>query len=171
MRTFIACHIRKTVEIDELLSEVESMRGVTPVRTPELHITLYFNGDTAAKTAERVSDALKHFNYRKFSISLTGIGFFPSAVSPRVAYINVAGFPHDIHPKLAESLGSDVDGKAFMPHITFARFHARTDVSALIAKYGKFYFGDADINELCYYKSELRPSGPVYTVISSVQLM
>ena len=171
MRTFIACHVKRTGEIDELLRDVESIREVTPVRTPELHLTLYFIGDTSNETAEHVSAVLKHFNYRKFSIGLTGIGFFPSAASPRVAYIRVSGFPHDLHAKLAESLGSDVDDKAFTPHITFARFHARTNASALIAKYGKTYFGDADINELCYYKSELRPSGPVYTVISSVQLM
>jgi len=171
LRTFIACHVKRTAEIDGLLSELESIRGVTPVRTPELHLTLYFNGDTSNETAERVSEVLKHFDYRKFSISLTGIGFFPTAASPRIAYIRVSGFPHDLHAKLTKSLGSYVDGKAFTPHITFARFHARTDSSALIAKYGKFYFGNADINELCYYKSELRPSGPVYTVISSVQLI
>ncbi|MHB1709220.1 MAG: RNA 2',3'-cyclic phosphodiesterase [Thermoplasmataceae archaeon] len=171
MRTFIACHVRKTAEIGELISEVEAIRGVTPVRTPDLHLTLYFNGDTSNETADHVSAVLKRFNFRKFSISLTGIGFFPSAASPRVAYFTVSGFPHDLHPKLAESLGSDAEGKGFVPHITFARFHGRTDASALIAKYGKFYFGDAVINELCYYKSELRPTGPVYTVISSVQLM
>jgi 2'-5' RNA ligase len=171
LRTFIACHVKKTAEIDELLSDTESISGVTPVRTPELHLTLYFNGDTPNETVERVSAALKRFNYRKFSIGLTGIGFFPSAASPRVAYIRVSGFPHDLHAKLVESLGSNIGGKAFVPHITFARFHSRTDASALIAKYGKTYFGDADINELCYYKSELMPSGPVYTVISSVQLM
>lgn len=171
MRTFIACHVRKTAEIGELLSEVEAIKGVTPVRTPELHLTLYFNGDTSNEAADHVSDVLKHFKYGRFSIGLTGIGFFPSASRPRVAYIGVSGFPNDLHAKLAKSLGSDFDSKVFVPHITFARFHEHTDPSTLIAKYGKFYFGNADIDELCYYKSELRPSGPVYTVISCVQLI
>ncbi|OWP57342.1 MAG: 2'-5' RNA ligase [Thermoplasmatales archaeon B_DKE] len=171
MRTFIACHVNRTLGINDLVREVGAMKGVTPVSTPELHITLHFLGETSNEVAEEVVKAIGKIRYQKFTVEMVGIGFFPSESRPRVLYINVKAFPHALYSLLMSSIGLTPDEKGFVPHITVARIHQTVKSTDLVKKYGKFYFGKADISELCYYRSDLKPHGPEYSLIGSVQLM
>lgn len=171
MRTFIGCPIDRTKQTNDLLTQLESIVGITPVRTPELHITLHFVGETTDRLAKHIANSLTSIHFPGFQIRMDSLGCFPSERRPRVLFINAREFKMDLYQKVMELTGFQKPREEFVPHITLARIHGTVDIQRLMNKYAEFSFGNPRIQKLCYYRSELKPSGPVYTEIASVQLM
>ncbi|MEM0155465.1 MAG: RNA 2',3'-cyclic phosphodiesterase [Thermoplasmataceae archaeon] len=171
MRTFIACPVERNSLSEEILYDLSQIKGVSPVRTPELHITLHFIGDTSENVATDIKIGLIKLRFPAFRVEMSGVGCFPSAKSPRVIFIGVKGFQEDLYDATMKAAGMESFDRKFVPHITIARIRQAVDIRNLLKKYEGVRFGFPEINRVCYYRSALKPGGPVYTEITCVQLM
>ncbi len=171
MRTFIACPVERNELTDEILGDLKLVKGLSPVRTPELHITLHFFGDTSEVLAGKISSGLMNLKFPGFRIEMSGLGCFPSVKRPRVIYIGVKGFQRGLYDSVLKAAGIKAGDGEFVPHITVGRIRETVDVQNLIKKYEDAEFGSPEIKMVCYYRSDLKPTGPVYTEIVCAQLM
>ncbi|HEY3315825.1 MAG TPA: RNA 2',3'-cyclic phosphodiesterase [Bacillota bacterium] len=161
--------------IDELRRTKADVKWVQP---ENLHLTLKFLGEVPVGKAERIAEALRAVPEREpFRLALRGIDAFPSPASPRVVWIGLAdGVPDFI------SLAHDVDGalvklgflrekKPVSPHLTLGRVRSPMNGEALRAAIGRLTAVEAGgflAGEARLYRSELRPSGPVYSVVANL---
>lgn len=131
MRLFFA------VELDPSIAEglhhaIEPLRVLEPglawVPPAKLHLTMKFVGDAdeAGATALKAAADATAAQHRKMDMTLGGVGAFPNFRRARVVWMGVENEPrlewlhHDLEVACAAA-GYEVEGRAFRPHITFAR--------------------------------------------------
>jgi len=144
------------------------------------HVTLLFFADISSDAllmVEEEMDAVAGVS-ESFSITCSGIGFFPSASSPRVIWAGISdeGAIETLRRKLVEGLqkrGIEAGSGAFHPHVTLARVSCRppsTHVRDLLHKYAQFEFGRDTVRTLLLKKSTLGASGPVHETLHTSRL-
>lgn len=117
--------------------------GVGWVRPDGLHLTLKFLGEVAEPAARALVDALAPVVARHAAptLALRGVDAFPNLSRPRVVWAGVEATPrlellqHDVEATCA-TLGYEVEGRAFRPHITLGRVRpdaARASLEGLAA--------------------------------------
>ncbi len=179
MRLFVACMLP-----DEVKQRLHAMKqtlcslgpGVSWVKPENLHITLKFLGETRPEMRVQVCEALRRCTNRpSFGVRLSGVGGFPRAQAARVVWAGLDSGSVELS-RLAACVDSELtrlgfprDGKPFSPHITLARAK-RTYADVLLAAESQCEFGYFSVREFCLMKSELRPSGAVYTVLERFPL-
>ena len=148
------------------------------VRQEQMHLTLRFLGETAVTQLPALQDQLTQLTsqHPPFGLQLGEIGAFPSRKRPRVVWAGLAGdvaslrtLHGDLSARLA-ALGWPEEKRPFSPHITLGRVKD--------AKQSKQLNWDVDLAKVVVevtavelVQSELRPSGPIYTVRHSAQLI
>lgn len=103
-------------------------RGVGWVRPDGLHLTLKFLGDVERAGAEALVAALAPAVARHLAptLEVRGVGAFPNPARPRVVWAGVEAAPrlellqHEVEA-ICATLGYEVEGRAFRPHITLGR--------------------------------------------------
>lgn len=182
MRTFIAIDI--TPEIRGRLSEFidttsTSFPAARWARPEGMHITLKFLGEITEEQKEEIEAAVRSIKSQSFEISIYGLGFFPTARSPRVFWAGIrAG---DQLPALASAvdeallpLGFAKEKQGYKPHLTLARFNPGTKANAASAKSllerPQPEFGTMTANEFFLYQSKLSPRGSIYTKLTRFDL-
>jgi 2'-5' RNA ligase len=164
MRCFIALEVPRGLW--GRLEEVQKkLRGNVKMVEPEnFHINLKFIGDVEDSKVGLIREAMditvsKHGG---FTVEMHGIGGFPHPSRPRVVWAGAKG-DFLVQKTLEEELekrGFPMDSREFKPHITLARVRfGRVDLPEA-GNLGKF-----QAEEIKLIKSELTPSGPIYTVI------
>jgi 2'-5' RNA ligase len=154
------------------------------VKPSGVHLTLKFLGDTPS---EQVPDIQKIMDdvtrkFTAFPISVEGIGCFPSQSRPRVIWLGViekTGTLQTLREQLENALaalGFSKERRAFHPHLTLGRVKRHTqnaDVKNLaqhLNEYPHLAFGKQDFDQISLIKSDLLPSGAVYTKLYSSKL-
>lgn len=139
------------------------------------HLTLKFLGEVENRNVDEISAALQRIaiSQNPFSIKIGGIGAFPNLERPRVLWVGLKQgavptkkLANAINLELAE-LGYPKDTR-FHPHFTLARFKNRVNLKPLINLFTKFEVLDRTsliVDKITLVKSELHPSGAVYTPI------
>lgn len=108
----------------------------------QLHCTLRFIGEVDRHQAEDIAAALGHIRHPTMTLTLGGVGTFERGSRIDTLWIGVQ--PRDpikaLHDKIGRALrqaGVAADPRAFLPHITLARFgrhaHAPGDIASRIA--------------------------------------
>jgi 2'-5' RNA ligase len=180
MRTFVAVDV-SSVEIVKLQNEILSTRGwnlsdVKPVEPQNIHFTLIFLGEVSDHHLERVKENLARLQFEPFTLNYQGISAFPSPGAARVVWVGVdpqgsqklTALAEDVIVRMSE-LGFKVD-KPFSPHLTLFRARGKPiRLSDISAKYQGRTFGSDLIDMVHLKKSELRPSGPIYSNIYTIQ--
>lgn len=178
MRCFIAVpldnELRKNVkEIQKKFKMLEN--SLKFVKSENLHITVKFLGNVNKTQIERIKQnvrvALK--NISPFQIEICRIGVFPSTEYVRVIWLGVENGREDfikLMKSVDEKLGTlgFKKEKEYVPHLTLARVkNVRVDekekVKKLIEELKNVRIGCMKVSTLVLYRSELLPSGPVYT--------
>jgi 2'-5' RNA ligase len=103
-------------------------RGVAWVRSEALHLTLKFLGDVEDARVPAIAEALAQVASRHVEprLLMSGVGAFPSLARPRVVWAGIEATPrlelvqHDLEASCA-TLGFEVEGRAFRPHVTLGR--------------------------------------------------
>jgi 2'-5' RNA ligase len=197
LRAFIAIQLSDAVKLQigsvqaELKREVSgSGRGGKAVKIgkvgwtqPEgIHLTLKFLGDIPETQVEALREILKRAAApaRPFMLEARGLGAFPNARAPRVIWLGLHGSNDDMAELRrlqaavedgVAGLGFPKEARAFAPHLTLARIRDRVEAGALepvLTAQQNRVVGKFAASSVKLIKSELRPSGAVYTTLVEV---
>ncbi|PIP38229.1 MAG: RNA 2',3'-cyclic phosphodiesterase [Desulfobacterales bacterium CG23_combo_of_CG06-09_8_20_14_all_51_8] len=183
-RVFIAVHLPDPV-IKTLAGIQQDLRQcglqIRWTRPETIHLTLKFLGDVPAESIEALCDAVKTGvgDLAAFQLAAKGVGVFPGVRRPRVVWTGLSGqtdalerLHHAIDSAIFE-MGFAKDDRRFTGHLTLGRFTGQSDPEALIDILKAFADKASDSFEadaVHVMQSDLKPSGPVYTVLSSIRL-
>ncbi len=154
------------------------------VAPDSIHLTLSFLGDVAPSRIAQISQVLETacLSVPTFSIALSGLGCFPHPQRPRVIWIGVTGdlVPLEQLQRKVETglqdLGFAPERRRFQPHLTLARIKDSASPSERgeLANWMEATKAPSSppmmVSELSLIRSELRPSGAVYTRLAAVPL-
>ncbi|MDQ4123408.1 MAG: RNA 2',3'-cyclic phosphodiesterase [Acidobacteriota bacterium] len=146
----------------------------------KLHLTLKFLGEVPEEKLpaiiSAVEDAAK--NIDPFPIVLEGAGAFPSRGAARVLWLGVKDESQYLKElqKLVETeterIGFEKERRAFKPHLTIARLKEPEKARSLTDLHLKTEFPaiNFSVSEVVVYKSDLRPTGSIYTPLARIVL-
>jgi len=187
IRSFIA--IELSDEARSVLADLQNrLKAVVPPKTvrwtapQNIHLTLHFLGEVEVNEVEQVSRAVKTAasHCRPFSLTLTGLGCFPNTRRPRIVWVGVRG-ETELLVALHQNLGEELkvidfkpEDRPYSPHLTIGRVknglprRQLTQLGEVLDQEIRLIGELATLNvaELSLIKSELTPSGPVYTPLT-----
>jgi RNA 2',3'-cyclic 3'-phosphodiesterase len=188
LRCFIAVELPVGVQqaIRSASAEARSALGPETVRwVPEqnIHLTLKFLGDTAPTSLEPIEAALRAEvpQYRAFNVELQGLGAFPSVKRARVLWIGLeapstlASLQHALDAATTR-LGYVSEERGFSPHLTIGRVRQNASTAELqrirdvLEETAIGAIGTLRVEAIHLYKSELSPTGSVYSQLCTVYL-
>lgn len=183
-RIFVAVQLAPHLQeaIARVPSHFESAAsGLRWVPVGNLHLTLRFLGEITEAQVKRVGEATHEvaLGASPFTITLAGLGAFPSPRRPRVVWVGVAeGSPRLV--ALAEALDEAIvrrkfprEPRPFQPHLTVARTRTGAsppDLTGDLARAGTPVIGTQEVAALTVMESFLRPSGPAYREVAQERL-
>lgn len=189
LRTFIAIELDDELRMnlgrlqDRLRIKV-APRSIRWVRPEGIHLTLKFLGDTPQAQVGSVQAALARAaaGIPPFTITMGGLGCFPNTRKPRVVWVGIQEMTGALN-QLREAveaevspLGFPTEARAFHPHLTLGRvqrYASRMEVSEIgeaVAASATGTVDEMEVSAVCYIKSDLRPTGAVYTLLSEAGL-
>ena len=181
-RAFIAIDLPESVK--SFLSEAQEalkLYGfrVKWVRPQNIHLTLKFLGDTATADINKIAGAimLAARGCPAIYLAARGIGVFPNVRRPRVIWAGLDG-QLEILANLQQTLDAQLadvgfarDSRAFKSHLTLGRVRGKIApdrIKTAIDKLKDFESESFEIDEIILFKSELRPTGAVYTRVQAI---
>jgi 2'-5' RNA ligase len=188
IRAFIAIDLTPEIRqhIDQVTGQLKSRLEGVPVRwvpADNIHLTLKFLGDVSPANKEILQEILQSevASHHRFEISVGGLGAFPGSRHPRVIWVGVeapaelANLQRGVETAMAR-LGYAQEDRPFTAHLTLGRVSRNAssrDTHAIgdaldATKVG--FLGLARIEFVHLYRSDLKPSGAVYTRIFSTPL-
>lgn len=187
-RLFAALELPTEV-LNRLAEAVRSLRVSLPphsvrwVRPEGIHLTVRFYGETKPEQVKALQDSLAKaaLGVSPLELKLSGLGIFPNAVAPRVIWAGVVG-DVDVIQKLqttlemdARALGFRSETRPFTPHLTLGRVNqlSATDKQTLSQLLQRTPLNAPDpfkLDRMSLIKSELRPTGAVYTPLLAISL-
>jgi 2'-5' RNA ligase len=185
MRAFIAVDI--SAEARHLVAErIAFLRArfsdlrVGWDKPEKLHLTLKFLGDIPQEKLTQVILAVENSakEIKPFSLILEGAGAFPPRGAARVLWLGVKDKSQnlsELQKRLeteTERIGFERERRAFKPHLTIARLKEPGKSRSLTDLHLKteFPFINFSVSEIVVYKSDLRPSGSIYTPLSKISI-
>lgn len=180
MRTFIAvdCEIKdKLREIQqEVLDQVIANKNyLKPVDVNNLHFTLFFLGEINESQLGEVKKEISQIKFEKTVLVYRGIGVFPSIKFPKIIWIGIdeegtrdlVNIFNVINEKMKQ-IGFKTDNK-FVPHLTIFRVKTKIqNITEICKKYEGVKFGQDTIDKIYLKKSDIRPTGPIYSNLETV---
>ena len=177
----------------ELKQNIEpEMKGdsrISWVRPDKVHLTVKFLGDMDELAIEPLRIALEQAigSQPKVNLPLERFGGFPRPQSPRVLWVGPSEHwekgaeakrlaeIHGAIERACEELNFLREAKLFSPHLTLARVKAgERQVGVALAKRGvldrPISLGSLAMESVVLMKSELRPTGSVYTKLWEVKI-
>ena len=189
IRSFVAIELEEELR-EELAQIQESLRrrGIAEqvrwVKPQGIHLTLKFLGDVPANRIEEIGLAVTRGSegVEPFTISLDGLGCFPTASRPNVVWVGVregtgtlARLQTAIEDRLSV-LGYAPERRKFAPHLTLGRVsrHAgasdRGRLGDVVQTHDAGTLGGMQVREVSLMRSDLSPAGAKYTRLVAVQL-
>lgn len=177
VRTFIAIEI--PADIKAAMVEVQSVLRKTGadvgwVRPDGVHLTLKFLGGIDAGRVGELKEAVgvAVAGHGPLVLDIAGVGVFPEARSPRVVWMGIGGDTkalaalYEKVESACESIGFRREDRPFKPHLTLGRVKSpggRSRLMEAISGLGTATAGTFTADAVSIMKSELKPSGAVYT--------
>ncbi len=182
IRSFIAIEIplpvrRSVVALQRNLGGAGSKVRWTGINN--LHITLQFLGDVAVAKLAGIEAALQELALQSaaFEMRLTGVGVFPNARNVRVLWVGANSrteclneFAKKVRNRLI-NFGFSKENRKFHAHLTIGRPRGqlhRAFVESFLAT--EFDSGTIQVDQFVLMKSELHPTGSIYTPIERFTL-
>lgn len=166
-RLFVAIQPPQAIR-EKLLA---AMGGVSHARwqsDEQLHLTLRFIGEADRHLAADIAAALGTIHHPRFTLSLDRIGQFDRrgrieslwvGVTPQTA---VEGLKRKVDQALLR-VGIPPEQRAYLPHITLARFSRRPgDLSDFAARSGHLAAPPFAVDHFLLYESHLAQDGAAY---------
>jgi 2'-5' RNA ligase len=188
LRAFIALEFPESLQaaIHQETASLREAAGPSVVRwvpAENMHLTLKFLGDVPSSNLEFINQVLaaEAAKIQGFTLSVGGLGAFPNLKRARVVWIGVRGpaelgmLQANIERAIAK-LGYAGEERPFSPHLTIGRIKQSAAIpdqqrlrraleSTQIGQIGK-----TEIRSVALMRSELRPTGSIYTQLFSASL-
>ena len=185
MRTFVAIELNESVR-RRLLQAIGTLQngaeGVRWVREDQLHLTLKFIGELDERDLPDAIECLQEATagVEPFTMRIEGLSGFPPRGTPRVVHIGVEEPTgalmtlHDaVEENLAEAVGVKPESRRYIPHITLGRVKKRSLCPSLDKMQDALQvddFGEVEVDSMVLMKSDLKPTGAVYSVVHEFPL-
>jgi 2'-5' RNA ligase len=164
-----------------LRSELDS-RALRWVNPEQIHLTMLFLGEVQHSRVDEMRSALKKAcrDLEPIELEAHEIGCFPNARKPKVLWTGLHGDVQALQAlqsRIARELQPFVerpDTKSFHPHLTLARvkFEDKVLPSRLASVMNSHQMEPIPwtVREVLLMESVLRPEGPLYSVLQSLEL-
>lgn len=186
IRAFIAIELPLEIhsQLENVVKRLKAARAVSVrwVASGNIHLTLKFLGDTEPANLKQLSVLLSEVasRYNPMTLVINGLGAFPNNKRPRVIWIGVEiptqmkDLRWDIEGA-AERIGCPPEGRDFSPHLTLGRVQKNAtrenteNISAALAAITVGELGRFQSTGFTLFRSDLRPSGSIYTPLEYFQ--
>ncbi len=184
IRSFLAIALPETIHrrIEEVQGDLKSSHAdVRWVNPGKIHLTLKFFGNIDEAAIESIVKAVEESvrAVSPFSLKVRGIGAFPNWRNPRVVWMGLIDggdilipFQKQVEMEL-QKIGFEPEERAFRPHLTLGRVNSARGKEALIQtmeEHREQEFGEFEVSRVVLFKSDLKPTGPIYTPLREVNL-
>jgi 2'-5' RNA ligase len=185
IRTFLAIEIPKEIldQFERLHYRLDrSLTGVVRWAKPgSIHLTLKFFGNITERDIRNIDDALKAKApaLAPIPIAVGTMGVFPNLSRPRVLWVGLTTGLKELTATQAEieaaleAAGFAREERAYRPHLTIGRMKADRKIDGLdkaIESNKDFAAGSFTAKEMILFRSDLKPTGPVYTALAKFKL-
>jgi 2'-5' RNA ligase len=189
VRTFIATELGEDLRqalglLQDRLRSQMPRGSVRWVRPEGIHLTLKFLGDTPVEQVEQVKAALAEAAAQAspFRIAVRGMGCFPNTRRPRVIWVGLeepTGALQHLRDEVEDHvapIGFPTERRKFSPHLTLGRVQRRAsssdvrEIGQRVAASTTGLISEMDVSTVSYIKSDLKPSGAVYTTLLETDL-
>jgi 2'-5' RNA ligase len=186
IRAFIAIELPAEVQqgLDQVMRQIRQHLQTLPgsavrwVPAGNIHLTLKFLGDVSLANLDLLKEMLltEVKAHPSFEFSVGGVGAFPNAKSPRVVWVGVQAPPELLTLQSAieskmEKLGYSREERLFSPHLTLGRVSRNTNnpeyhqIGEALQAVKVGFLGLVCAQGVSLFKSDLRPTGSVYTCL------
>ena len=184
MRAFIALKLPALViaAVHDIQQKLAGYRfNVRWVKSKNVHLTLKFIGRVDAHLIDSISACMAEATdgIAPFQLSAKGIGVFPKIERARIIWIGLSGqmmalnkLQKSIEIKLAE-IGFPREKRKFKGHLTLGRSKGTIDAVNLakaIEEFKTFKSETFMVDRVTLFRSDLNPSGAVYTKLHEIKL-
>jgi 2'-5' RNA ligase len=184
IRTFIALELPQDLKkaLADLQGKLRSRTDcVRWVRPEHIHLTLKFLGPTEEGLVDSIGRILANLaqGLSLFRTQIAGLGAFPNSRNPKVIWVGMPGeqgsllkFQQQLEDALAP-VGFAKEKRSFAPHLTLGRVKegkGKKELEQLIAEYHNENLGNFAADTLIFFRSDLHPSGPVYSALKTIKL-
>lgn len=188
IRAFIAITLSEEVHhgLEQVLRDLKTRvpeKVVRWVPAGNIHLTIKFLGDVSLASLEMLTNMLRNeaARHSPFEFSVGGLGAFPSARRPRVVWVGVeaptelGGLQRGVEAEMAR-LGYAPEERPFSPHLTLGRVSRNAaseglrQLSNVLESYKVGFIGVTRVQAIHLFRSDLQPSGAVYTRLFSAAL-
>jgi 2'-5' RNA ligase len=184
IRSFLAIELPKSI-----LKKIEEVQGdlrlthvdVRWVNSEKIHLTLKFFGNIEESRIDPIFKTIEEVirNTPPFFLKARGVGAFPHLKNPRVIWMGLVegketliSFQKQIEIQL-EEIGFQSEDRPFHPHLTLGRMQSSRGKEELVGRMEKFKeeeFGTFQVERVVLFKSDLKPTGPIYTPLKEMKL-
>ena len=184
IRTFIALELPPSVIslLDKVQEDLKSMQLQAKwVRPENIHLTLKFIGNIDPGDTDKIGGAMMDAvdNFAAIHLVARGVGVFPGIKRPRVIWVGLGGqiqllfaVQRVLEENLA-TLGFKKEKRPFKGHLTLGRFKQTVDpntIRQIIREYANLYSEEFTARRIILYKSDLKPTGAVYSQLQQAVL-
>ncbi len=184
IRSFLAIEIPRTIlkKIEEVQEDLKSSRAdVRWVSPDKIHLTLKFFGNIDESRIDPIVKSIEGSirTTSPFSLKVRGVGAFPHLKNPRIIWMGLVdgkevlvSFQKQLEREL-EKIGFEPEERAFHPHFTLGRMRSsrgREELAGRMERHKEEEFGDFQVERIILFKSDLKPTGPIYTPLREMKL-
>ncbi len=184
IRSFLAIELPPPITkgIERVQGDLkQSHADVRWVEPSRIHLTLKFFGDIDEGACDGIMDAVGRAasQVKPFTLAVKGLGAFPSMRNPRVIWLGIEDGGEVLKPLQGaveeglREIGYPREERGFKPHLTVGRVRSGRGKSELIRAMEGILgadLGEFRVERLVLFKSDLRPSGPIYTGLRALKL-
>ncbi len=189
IRAFIAIELPEPILAE--LGNIESrLKPQMPhdtirwVKADSIHLTLKFLGQVPSDQLGLITTALRGAvaAHAPFTLEVKDAGCFPSIHRPRVVWVGVQENEHRLHAlqRAVENaiapLGYPTEIRDFTPHLTLGRLARdvrpadQKKIGDVVQEAGVGSLGRWEVRQVALIKSDLKPNGAEYTVLTHAPL-
>lgn len=185
LRLFFALPLGE--QLREPVGEVQRSIGragakIKWVEPENLHFTLKFLGEMPASVVERLCEVAGQVarRHKGFCIRIGGAGAFPRPSAARAIWLAcstgaeaLTGLAADLEEALAEAGLAPKEKRPFRAHLTIGRNksrHRAEELAQAIEAAADVDIGEMKVDGFVLMRSQLKPEGPVYSVVEAFRL-
>lgn len=168
-RLFIGLDLPQDVR-ESLVAVQPQLPGLRTVPIDNLHLTLHFLG---AADPTLMADLISQVaaTQQPFEFRLSGVGYFEGRSNSLILWVGVElnaelMMLHRATGDRLSAAGFAIEQRPYRPHITLVR--GENIQLAAITEFlqtDHVYSANVPARDLCLFRSETRPDGPVYSVV------